>query len=107
LSYCAACVRKCYSHLTPQHVALKCPKCRGICNCRACLRREAPLPTVADTLSDARRAELYAHLLRKAAAPLFLSAAAEREEVAADEECAAAGGAEEVAPAFRYLNPKP
>ena len=41
LSYCEACVRKFYSHLTQDSVALRCPKCRGICNCRACLRREA------------------------------------------------------------------
>jgi hypothetical protein len=33
-------VEKFYSHLTRSQCRKKCPKCRGLCNCRLCLRKE-------------------------------------------------------------------
>ena len=40
VSFCDQCVEKFYSHLTRSQCRKKCPKCRGLCNCRLCLRKE-------------------------------------------------------------------
>ena len=39
-SFCDQCLEKFYSHLTRNQCRKKCPKCRGVCNCRLCLRKE-------------------------------------------------------------------
>ena len=40
VSFCDQCMEKFYSHLTRSQCRKKCPKCRGLCNCRLCLRKE-------------------------------------------------------------------
>ena len=103
MSYCDGCVRKFYRDgdggLTRDDVERICPKCRGVCNCRACLRRDpGPPPTVSDKLSESTTRQLYEHFLRRAAAPMLASDAAERKEIDAEIECGVNNGA--VAPGY-------
>ena len=103
LSYCDGCVRKFYRDgdggLTRDDVERICPKCRCVCNCRACLRRDpGPPPTVSDKLSESTTRQLYEHFLRRAAAPMLASDAAERKEIDAEIECGVNNGA--VAPGY-------
>ncbi|XP_075106138.1 lysine-specific demethylase JMJ26 isoform X2 [Nicotiana tabacum] len=41
--YCSPCIERWYPHLSKEEIAVKCPFCRGNCNCKDCLRKNVIL----------------------------------------------------------------
>ncbi|KAL5564875.1 hypothetical protein UlMin_028039 [Ulmus minor] len=41
--FCIPCIKTWYPQISESDIALACPYCRGICNCKTCLRQEAQI----------------------------------------------------------------
>ncbi|XP_024028850.1 lysine-specific demethylase JMJ25 [Morus notabilis] len=44
--FCVPCITKWYPHTLEEEIAEACPVCREICNCKACLRLDAPITKI-------------------------------------------------------------